>query len=320
MITNPFEQAIKSLVASRMRNEGLKILRIAYHLSRYSTLDPRPSTPDLRPSTFDSRPFFVYLLIALITLFANPSAYSQSSYPQTLFRSPVDYDLSLSGSYGEIRPNHFHSGIDLRTGGETGKPIYAASDGYVARIFVSPLGFGKAVYINHPSGYTTVYAHLDRFRGKIASYALNQHYSKESFNIDVTVPSGKIQVRKGEVIGYSGNSGSSAGPHLHFEIRDARTQEPLDPLSFGIPIKDNLPPQIRWVKIYPFGHSGMVNFSDNPKALQDSGSSGTYGIKKSDTVMVSGDIIFGIEAYDYHEGSSIRCGIKSIELRVDGVK
>ena len=259
-----------------------------------------------------------WILLLFMTL--PPQANSQTLYPQTLFRSPVDFPLSLSGTYGEIRQNHFHSGIDIRTGGQPGKLVYAASDGYVSRIFTSPWGFGKAVYINHPSGYTTVYAHLDRFRGEIAAYTYDQQYSKESFAIDVTVPTGKIRVRKGEVIGTTGNSGSSAGPHLHFEIRDARTQEPLDPLSFGIPIKDNLPPQIRWVKIYPLGPSSMVNFSDNPKALQASGSNGVYGVSSSDTVMVSGDIIFGIEAYDYHNESSVRCGIKSIELRVDGVK
>ncbi len=263
--------------------------------------------------------FVVKCFFLLFTVIPT-SLFSQSSYPQTLFRSPVDFSLSLSGSYGEIRPNHFHSGIDIRTEGQSGKPVYAASDGYVSRIFVSPWGFGKAVYINHPSGYTTVYGHLDRFRGEIAEYAYNQQYSAESFSIDVTVPTGKIQVRKGEVIGYSGNSGSSGGPHLHFEIRDARSQEPLDPLSFGITIMDNLPPQIKWVKIYPHGTNAMVNYTSNPKALQASGGNGVYSVSSSDTVMVSGDIIFGIEAYDYHNGSSIRCGIKSIELKVDGVK
>ncbi|MBE0647071.1 MAG: M23 family metallopeptidase [Bacteroidales bacterium] len=260
------------------------------------------------------------IILFLLLLFNTATVSSQTNYPQTLFRSPVDLTILLSGSYGEIRPNHFHSGIDIRTAGVTGKPVYAASNGYVSRIFVSPWGFGKAIYINHPEGYTTVYGHLDRFGGEIAKYAYEQQYVKESFAIDVTVPTGKIQVRKGEIIGYTGNSGSSGGPHLHFEIRDAGSQEPLDPLSFGIPISDNLPPQITWVKIYPYGQTAMVNFTSNPKSLQATGGNGTYAVSSSDTVMVSGDIIFGIEAYDYHNGSSIRCGVKSIELRVDGVK
>ena len=262
----------------------------------------------------------IFTLILLFFVIISSTVNSQTFYPQDLFRSPVDYPLSLSGSFGEIRPNHFHSGIDIRTGGKEGKLVYAAADGYVTRIFVSPYGFGKAVYINHPEGYTTVYGHLDRFKGDIAMYTWTQQYSMESFSIDVAVPAGKIQVRKGDVIGYSGNSGSSGGPHLHFEIRDAHSQEPLDPLSFGIPFRDFISPQIRWVKIYPFGLSGMVDFSDIPKALKASSSVDTYTVNTKDTVMVSGDIIFGIEAYDYHEGSSVRCGVKSIELRVDGKK
>lgn len=263
--------------------------------------------------------FASVLVIYSLSLTSFP-VFSQTSYPQTLFRSPVDFSLSLSGSYGEIRPNHFHSGIDIRTEGVIGKPVYSASEGYVSRIYVSPWGFGKAVYVNHPAGYTTVYGHLDRFHGEIASYAYDQQYANESFSIDVTLPAGKIQVRKGEIIGYSGNSGSSGGPHLHFEIRDARNQEPLDPLSFGIPVTDNLPPQIKWVKIYPSGYGAMVNYTSNPKALQASGGNGKYGVISPDTVMVSGNIIFGIEAYDYHNASSIRCGIKSIELTIDGEK
>jgi len=255
----------------------------------------------------------------IILLFLTLSAGAQTNYPQTLFRSPVDIKIYLSGTYGEIRPNHFHSGIDIRTEGVTGKPVYAAADGYVSRIFVSPWGFGKAIYIYHPAGYTTVYGHLDRFRGEIASYALRQQYAKESFSIDEEVPSGKIPVKKGDMIGYSGNSGSSGGPHLHFEIRDARTQEPLDPLSFGIQVADHQPPQIRWIRIYPYGAASMVNYTINPKSLQATGKGGSYALTEKDTVMVSGDIIFGIEAYDYLDGSSIRCGIKSIELKVDGV-
>lgn len=266
---------------------------------------------------------FAYLLSGIFFLFIfltiSQTVISQAIYPQTLFRSPVDFGIMLSGSYGEIRPNHFHSGIDIRTGGQTGKPVYAAADGYISRIFVSPWGFGKALYINHSSGYTTVYGHLDRFRSEIATYAIEQQYSRESFSIDVTVPSGKMPVRKGDVIGYSGNSGSSGGPHLHFEIRDGGNQEPLDPVSFGIPVKDNLPPQIRWVKIYPLGQTSMVNFTGNPKALQVTGSNGNYSVIPADTVMVTGDIIFGIEAYDYQDGSSVRCGIKSVVLKVDGV-
>jgi len=257
--------------------------------------------------------FFCFLVVSIQTP-------AQSDYTAGYFRSPVDFSLSLSGSFGEIRPDHFHSGIDIRTGGQIGKPVYAVADGYVSRIFVSPWGFGKAVYINHPSGHTTVYGHLHRFGGEIATYTRNQQYKRESFSMDVTVPTGQIQVRKGEVIGYSGNSGSSGGPHLHFEIRDMRTQEPMDPLAFGIPVKDNIRPKIRWVKIYPYDEYSIVNFVNQPLMTKAVGGGGSYGISLKDTIMVSGNIIFGIEAYDYHDNSSIRCGIKSIDLFVDDEK
>ena len=254
----------------------------------------------------------------LIYILISPfQAHTQSDYSPGYFRSPVDIELSLSGSFGEIRTNHFHSGIDIRTGGHIGQPVYAVADGYVSRIFVSPWGFGKAIYINHLSGHTSVYAHLHRFRGKIATFARKQQYKRESFYMDVTVPTGQIQVRKGDVIGYSGNSGSSGGPHLHFEIRDMGTQEPMDPLAFGIPIKDNIKPKIRWVKIYPIDETSMVNFVNQPLMTKAVGSGESYGISLKDTIMVSGNIIFGIEAYDYHDNSSIRCGIKSIDLFVD---
>ena len=261
-----------------------------------------------------------YLFVALgilFTLSGIQQTSAQSDYSNGYFRSPVDFSLSLSGSFGEIRTNHFHSGIDIRTGGQIGKPIYAVADGYVTRIFVSPWGFGKAVYINHPSGHTSVYGHLHRFTGKIATYARKQQYKRESFYLNATVPTGEIQVRKGDIIGYSGNSGSSSGAHLHFEIRDMRTQEPMDPLVFGIPIVDNIKPKIRWVKIYPFDEHSMVNYVNKPLMTKTVGGGTSYRISQKDTIMVSGNIIFGIEAYDYHDNSSIRCGIKSIDLYVD---
>ena len=261
-----------------------------------------------------------HLFVALFLLFMLSGVCqisAQSNYSKGYFRSPVDYPLSLSGSFGEIRPNHFHSGIDIRTGGQVGKPVYAIADGYVSRIFISPWGFGKAVYINHASGHISVYAHLHHFTWKIAKFARKQQYKRESFYLDTTVPTGQIQIRKGDVIGYSGCSGSSSGPHLHFEIRDMRTQEPMDPLAFGIPIKDNIRPKIRWVKIYPYDEYSMVNFVSQPLMTKTVGGGKSYGISLKDTIMVSGNIFFGIEAYDYHDNSSIRCGIKSIELFVD---
>ena len=188
---------------------------------------------------------------------------SQNNYPKYDFRSPVGFPVLLSGSFGEVRKNHFHSGIDIRTDGESGKPVYAISDGYVSRINISAVGFGKAIYITHPNGYTSVYGHLSRFNNVIGSWIKNRQYQKESFEIDITAEPDVLPVRKGEIIAYSGNSGSSAGPHVHFEIRDTPTQETINPLLFGIPVRDNIPPVISNIKIYPLNENSLVNFSNN---------------------------------------------------------
>src|SRR5512138_56992 len=173
------------------------------------------------------------LAVILVSLTFTQTGTGQATLPKNYFRSPVDYTISLSGSFGEVRKNHFHSGLDIRTDGVTGKPVRAAADGYISRINISPYGFGKSLYIQHPNGYTTVYAHLNSYAGKISTYAHAQQYKQESFAIDIEVPAGALPVKKGDLIAFSGNSGSSGGPHLHFEIRDGGTQDPMDPLEFG---------------------------------------------------------------------------------------
>ena len=261
-----------------------------------------------------------FLLLLMVCILGPQSLFAQNDYSPGYFRSPFDFPLALSGSYAEVRTNHFHSGIDIRTGGVTGKPVYAVAEGYVSRIYVSPWGFGKAVYIHHPSGHTSVYAHLDRFNDQISAYVKKKQYASESFSLNEYLGAGTIQVRKGEIIGYSGNSGNSGGPHLHFEIRDLKTQEPMDPVDFGIPVSDHLAPQIRWIRIYPYNARASVDYGRQPKSLKVKGGEGIYRLESPDTVRVSGEIYFGIETYDYHEVSNIRCGVKSIDLYVDGIQ
>jgi hypothetical protein len=260
-------------------------------------------------------------LIFHLVLLSVPAVLSgQQTCPKNYFRSPVDYSITLSGSFGEIRQNHFHSGIDIRTGGAVGKPVYAAADGYVSRVNISPYGFGKTLYIHHPNGYTTVYAHLNGYAGPIAKWARDQQYKQESFALDIEVPAGLLKVSKGDVIAYSGNSGSSGGPHLHFEIRDASTQEPMDPLAFGIPISDKTRPRIYNIRIIPHGFNSMVNFSDRAVLLPVVETGGAFVLKQADTVKVSGNIIFGIETFDFHDGSTMKNGIRTLELFVDDEK
>jgi len=271
-------------------------------------------TPDLR----SAGPKIIRCAL-LSLLWLNPAfqGLAQPGIPKGTFRSPVDFPIFLSGTYGEIRPNHFHSGLDIRTNGASGKPVYASADGSVSRVFVSPAGFGKAVYIRHPSGVTTVYGHLDRFTGALAAFVRQQQYLQESFAVDLEIPEGRFGVKQGDLIGYSGNSGSSGGPHLHFEIRDTPTQDPLDPVVFGIQFADKTRPVIRSVRIYPFGKNSLVNFSDQPLTVQVVPAAGGYALKNGDTLGVTGNIIFGIEAWDCQDQSTLRNGIKSVELMVD---
>ncbi len=263
----------------------------------------------------------IYRLIITALLLLHPLIFvqGQASYPDNYFRSPVNFPITLSGAFAEIRRNHFHSGIDIRTAGVTGKPIYAIADGYVSRVNVSPSGFGKALYITHPNGYTSLYAHLHRYAGAIASWVKNRQYKTESFAIDVEVPVGALRVKKGDIIAYSGNSGSSGGPHLHFEIRDAQTQEIIDPLDFGFIQKDGILPRISSIKIYPFSENATVNNSSIPLLIPVTGVNGRYALKITDTIMLSGSIIFGVETSDIGEGG-LNTGVHAIELTVDDVR
>jgi hypothetical protein len=260
-----------------------------------------------------------WIAVALLFFLPLICLQGQAKYPVNYFRSPVDFPVSLSGSFAEIRRNHFHSGIDIRTGGLQGKPIYAVADGYVSRVNVAPGGFGKALYISHPNGYTSLYAHLKGYAGPVATWVKNRQYKMESFAIDVEVPAGALKVKKGELIAYSGNSGASGGPHLHFEIRDTQTQEVIDPLDFGFVKQDGIRPKISWVKIYPFSENATVNGAGQAVLIPVIPFNGKYTLKISDTVAVSGGIIFGVETSDNGEGS-LKTGVHAIDLTIDGTK
>jgi hypothetical protein len=235
------------------------------------------------------------------------------------FIPPVDFRMLLSGTFGELRSNHFHSGIDIRTGGVEGKPIYAIADGTVSRVYVSPSGFGKALYVDHPEGYTSVYAHLKSFNGKIAGYVEEQQYKKESFALDINVPAGLLKVRKGDIIAWSGNSGSSQGPHLHFEIRDAATQEPLDPMKLGMDVKDFIRPTIQGLKIYPEGQGSTLNGSGNALKINVHGWGPVHRLDRKDTLIVTGAVSFGLMMHDLLNDASNKNGVASMKAYLDGV-
>ena len=170
--------------------------------------------------------------------------FTPTVYPQDYFRDPLDIPMSLAANFGELRPNHYHMGLDIRTRHRENLPVHAAADGYIARVEIQPEGFGQAIYIRHPNGYTTVYGHLRQFTPALAAYVREQQYRQQSWQADLTIPPGLFPVKKGELIAYSGNTGGSQGPHLHFEIRLTAGDINLNPLLFGLPVPDHTPPVI----------------------------------------------------------------------------
>lgn len=253
--------------------------------------------------------------LVLVFLFFTGLSSAQSSVPQDYFSNPLDIPLILSGSFGELRSNHFHSGLDIKTQQKEGIPIYAPADGYVNRIKVAHYGYGKALYIKHPNGYSTVYAHLQKYAGAIEEYVKRNQYSKETFEIELFPESSELVVKKGELIGYTGNSGSSGGPHLHFEIRDSASR-PMNPLLFGIDIPDTKKPLINSVHVYPIGEDAHVNQSQLPLKLRlTRQKDGNY---VSEQIKACGKLGFGVSTYDQQNGASNKNGVYRIKSTFNG--
>ena len=196
---------------------------------------------------------FLFLFLSVVT-FCN----AQSPYPQNYFMSPLDITLVLSGSFAELRSNHFHSGLDIKTKGKVGFKTYASAEGYVSRIKISRYGYGKALYITHPNGYTTVYAHLQKFAPKIEAYVKKQQYKKETFELELFPKAEELKISSKEVIAYTGNTGGSGGPHLHFEIIDQQ-ERPINPMLFGFDIKDTTKPVVHELYGYPLSEGSHIN-------------------------------------------------------------
>jgi hypothetical protein len=253
----------------------------------------------------------------LLFLFSIINVYSQAITSQPDFRSPVDFTIYLSANFGEIRKDHFHSGIDIKTQGSTGKKIFSVADGYISRISVSPNGFGKAVYLTHPNGYETVYAHLSEFIPEIEEFVKKDQYSKKIHYINLFPQPDLFPVKKGEIIGLSGNTGSSEGPHLHFEVRNAKNEHPINPLLFNFEIEDNMNPTIVSLFIYPLSKNSRVNDQNVKKRYLVKGNRGKYTLISEQSIEVWGKIGFGIETLDYLNNSWNKCGVYSIEVLID---
>ncbi len=242
---------------------------------------------------------------------------TSSKYPTDYFRLPVDHTLRLSGTFGELRPNHFHAGLDIKpkSGRRQGQPLYAIADGVVSRIRVSAYGYGNAIYIDHPNGYTSVYGHLQRFPDKIAEYVKKKQYELKSFEVNLFPKADGLDFKKGGVIGYLGTSGRSFGPHVHFEIRETTSEIPINPLLFGVEVKDNLPPFLEQLKVYNLNQDRETLSSEifNTKKINAK----TYRISKDTIKVQSGRIGVALKAYDKLNGAPNWNGVYGIDLYQD---
>jgi len=241
--------------------------------------------------------------------------FSQSE--QADYALPLDFPPLLSATFGELRPGHFHSGIDMKTRGQTGYKVRAIADGYIYRIKVQKGGYGKTVYIRHPDGNISVYAHLDKFAGPVQDYVKRQQYRKERFFIELFPEEHILPVTKGQVIGYSGNTGSSAGPHLHFEIRQGENY-PVNPMLYGFRTEDTLPPTVRKVFAYALDDTSAVNMTQKRVPLILNRKNSHYYI--TDPIEAYGEIGLGVDAYDQANKTWNKNGVYQTEMWVNGLK
>ncbi len=250
------------------------------------------------------------LLPVLLLAFVLPG--TEDTYPKDFFAPPVNGGLRLSGTFGELRPDHFHSGIDIKGG--LGYPIYAAGDGEVYCIKINPGGYGNVMYLRHPNGYTTLYAHLSGFVPELARYIEEKQYAAQQFNVELYPEPGRFPVKKGQNIAKMGNTGHSFGPHLHFEIRETATDRSINPLLFGLPVLDNTPPRVHELKLYQITETQQLAETRRVPLLLKNGQ---YGVTGDTFKVKTKQLGLAIKAYDYMDGVSNTNGIYSLEMFVD---
>ncbi len=256
-----------------------------------------------------------FLFLALLALPYWVKA--QNPYPQDYFSNPLDIPLILSGTFAELRSNHFHSGLDIKTQQRVGLKVRATANGFVSRIKISHFGYGKALYITHPNGYTTVYAHLQKFVPDIEAYVKKHQYKQESYEIELFPKADRLPVSQNDIIAYSGNSGGSGGPHLHFEIRN-KAEHPINPMLFGYNIKDTSKPFIKNLYAYPLNDSALVNASNQKQNIRIiPQKNGDY---ISESINAYGAIGFGIETNDRQDLAANSNGVNNIQTFFNGNK
>ncbi|HQK39605.1 MAG TPA: M23 family metallopeptidase, partial [Flavobacterium alvei] len=256
--------------------------------------------------------------LCLFFILFNGSVFAQVNYPKDYFRPPLDIPMQLSGNFGELRPNHFHAGFDLKTQQKEGLDVHAVADGYISRIKISTFGNGKTIYITHSNGYTSVYGHLQRATDSIEDFIKKEQYKEQSFEIERFLKPGELVVKKGQIIALSGNTGASEGPHLHFEFRDNITENIINPMLFGFDkfMKDTKKPILFNIYAYPIGEESIVNQSKRPLLLNlVLQKDGTY---LADKVVANGKVGFGINTFDYDDVSFNKNGVYKVQSFCNG--
>lgn len=251
---------------------------------------------------------FFTLMVAVLPSFSQPIS------PARPFAPPLDIPLRLTSNYGEIREAHFHSGIDILA--DPGMKVYAVREGHISRIAVTLRGYGKALYVTHPDGYTSLYGHLSSFLPEVDKYVKDQQYRRRKYAVDLYPAAGMFPVKQGQFIALTGNTGYSFGPHLHFEMRDSNGDIPLNVLTLGFPVADSRKPRITCLGIYSLDPQSRVADSAAKIIIPLKSSNGDR-IVLSDPVRVWGNIGFGIETYDYLDGRENICSPLLVSLQVD---
>ncbi|MES2849739.1 MAG: M23 family metallopeptidase [Bacteroidota bacterium] len=255
----------------------------------------------------------IITLAVILFPFALPAQIFQpKNYPQDYFAWPVKAKIGIAANFGELRPNHYHMGLDVKTDQKENVPVVAAADGYIAKVKIEPYGFGRCIYINHPNGLTTLYAHLNDFYPALEEYIKAQQYKAESWQLFLeNIPADLFPVRKQQFIAYSGNTGGSQGPHLHYEIRDTKTDKVLNPLLFGMPIPDNIPPAVMRLAVYDRTKS---TYQQSPRLYPIKKVKGVFTTVPAVISLPTDKLSFAITAVDRYTGSTNQNGIYEAEL------
>ena len=253
------------------------------------------------------------LSIISLEIFAQPV--EANKLPRNYFRSPLDIPMQLSANFGELRPNHWHMGLDIRTDAKENLPVYAAAEGYIAMVGIRPQSFGRFIIINHPNGLSTLYGHLNDFNSELEEYVTAQQYKQESWAVELEFTKNQFPLTKGSFIAYSGNTGGSHGPHLHFEIIDTKTDKRLNPLLFNFPMQDNTPPLL--IRLAMYDRSKTV-YAQTPVFFVLKNTDSGYIIPKKQVIRTALDkVSFAVQAYDKMGGGGSDNGIFSAKLYLD---